>query len=291
MKILITGADGQLGRELQHRLPDDWQLFALNRTDLDITDSAAVNSVFQRYQPDLVVNAAAYTAVDKAEGDNEKAFAVNGEGAENIAGAAADFRVRLIHISTDFIFDGTKSRPYQPDDKPNPISVYGLSKFEGEKAVLRKSLDRAIILRSGWIYSSHGSNFVKTMLKLMKERDEISVVADQVGTPTWAGDFARAVYKLAEKKNINGIYHWSDAGVASWYDFAVAIQDEARQMGILTKPAAVKPIRTEDYPTPAKRPQYSVLDKTETWKTLGYTARHWRQALRSMLEEVKKVRS
>ena len=287
MKILITGANGQLGFELQRTRPEGCQLIALSRTELDITDSRAVTAAVLQHRPDLVINTAAYTAVDKAESEKDKAFAVNADGAANVARAAADYNVRFIHISTDFVFDGSRSQPYLPNDKPNPISIYGASKLKGEEAVLAATMGKALILRTGWLYSSHGSNFVKTMLKLMAARKEISVVADQAGTPTWAGDLARAIYHRAGMANVQGIYHWTDAGIASWYDFAVAIQEESLQLGFLKKSIPVKPIRTKDYPTPAKRPPYSVLDKTATWETLGYIASHWRISLRLMLKELK----
>lgn len=287
MKVLITGANGQLGWELQRTRPENWQIIALSHSELDIVDRNAVAVIFQQHEPDLVINAAAYTAVDKAESEKEKAFAVNAEGAANIARASLSSSARLIHVSTDFIFDGTKSRPYLPEDKPNPVSVYGESKLQGENAILAETENNALVFRTGWIYSSHGSNFVKTMLGLMRERDRLGVVADQVGTPTWCKDLAKAIYDLAKKTAVHGIYHWADAGVASWYDFAVAIQEEARHLGILQNEISIKPIRTEDYPTPAKRPAYSVLDKTATWEALGYTASHWRNSLRLMLKELK----
>jgi len=287
MKALITGADGQLGWELQRTRPDDWELITLSHSDLDITDNPAVTSAIHKHKPDLVINTAAYTAVDKAESEKDKAYAVNAGGAENIAKAAKDSRIRLLHISTDFVFDGSKSQPYLPGDRQNPTSVYGASKLQGELAVQSATMNKALILRTGWVYSSHGSNFVKTMLKLMSERDAISVVADQVGTPTWAGDLATAIYDLARIPNAQGIYHWTDAGVASWYDFAVAIQEEACKLNLLEKMIPVKPIRTEDYLTPAKRPSYSVLDKSATWDALGYFASHWRSSLRQMLLEMK----
>jgi len=167
------------------------------------------------------------------------------------------------------------------------VSAYGASKLQGEKSVLTQTANKALILRTGWLYSSHGSNFVKMMLKRMAARDEIRVVTDQVGTPTWAREFARAIYDFADRPDIEGIYHWTDAGIAGWYDFAVAIQEEAFQLGLLKNIVPVKPIRTEDFPTPAKRPPYSVLDKTATWQTLGYTATHWRTSLRKMLQELK----
>jgi dTDP-4-dehydrorhamnose reductase len=287
MKILITGANGQLGWELQRARPDGWELISLAHAELDITDIAAVATAFQKHQPDLVIHTAAYTAVDNAEREKDKAYEVNIAGTANIARSAAEARSRLIYVSTDFVFDCSRSRPYLPDDKPNPISVYGASKLQGEEAASAETGGKVLILRTGWLYSFHGSNFVKTMLKLMAEKEEIRVVADQVGTPTWARDLARAIYKLANIPNTGNIHHWTDAGVASWYDFAVAIQEEAFQLGILKNSIPVKPIRTEDYPTPAMRPAYSVLDKTSTWKTLGYTASHWRRSLRQMLEELK----
>ena len=287
MKALITGADGQLGWELHRTRPDDWEIIALSHSDLDITDNPAVTSAIHKHKPDLVINTAAYTAVDKAESEKDKAYAVNAGGAENIAKAAKDSRIRLLHISTDFVFDGSKSQPYLPGDRQNPTSVYGASKLQGELAVLAAGMHEALILRTGWVYSSHGSNFVKTMLKLMAARDEISVVADQVGTPTWARGLAKAIYHFSDKPEAHGIYHWTDAGVASWYDFAVAIQEEAFKLGLLEKMIPITPIRTQDYPTPAKRPSYSVLDKTATWDALGYFASHWRSSLRQMLTEMK----
>jgi len=287
MLALITGANGQLGWELQRTRPDDWEIIALSRTELDITDSAAVAALFKKHQPDLVINAAAYTAVDKAESEKDDAYEVNAHGAANIAKAVENSGARLIHISTDFVFDGRKSQPYLPGDKPNPLSVYGASKLQGEQSVLAATMNKALVLRTGWLYSSHGSNFVKTLLKLLAERKEISIVADQVGTPTWARGLARAICHFADIPEARGIYHWTDAGVASWYDFAAAIQEEAHKLGILQGLIPVMPIRTEDYPTPARRPPYSVLDKTATWKTLGYTASHWRVSLRQMLEELK----
>jgi dTDP-4-dehydrorhamnose reductase len=287
MKTLITGADGQLGWELQRTGPDGWQIIALPRTELDITDSKAVASVFARLRPDLVINAAAYTGVDTAESEKDKAHGVNASGAAHIARAAEESGASLIHLSTDFVFDGTKSQPYLPGEKPNPVSVYGMSKLLGEQAVMAATGNKALILRTGWVYSSHGSNFVKTMLQLMREKEEISVVADQVGTPTWARGIAEVIYRFADKPGIHGIYHWTDAGVAGWYDFAVAIQEEAYRLGILPSLIPIIPIRTEEYPTAAKRPPYSVLDKTATWKILGCPASHWRKSLRLMLKEFK----
>jgi dTDP-4-dehydrorhamnose reductase len=287
MKALITGANGQVGRELQRAKPDNWEIIALSHTELDITNYAEIASVFQKHQPDIAINAAAYTAVDKAESEIDSAYKVNDGGAANIAKAAENSQARLIQISTDFVFDGSKSKPYLPDDNPNPINVYGKSKLRGELAVMSVTKNKALILRTGWVYSSRGKNFVKSMLKLLTEKDYINVIADQVGTPTWGQNLAHAIYNLANLSNVHGIYHWTDAGVASWYDFAIAIQEEAQELGILHHAIPIKPIRTVDYPTPAMRPSYSVLDKTATWQILGYAAMHWRKSLRLMLSEIK----
>ena len=289
MKALITGANGQVGRELQRTKPDNWEIIALSHTELDITNYAEIASVFQKHQPDIAINAAAYTAVDKAESEIDSAYKVNDGGAANIAKAAEDSQSRLIQISTDFVFDGSKSKPYLPDDNPNPINVYGKSKFQGELAVMSATKNKALILRTGWVYSSRGKNFVKSMLKLLTEKDYINVIADQVGTPTWGQNLAHAIYNLANLYDVHGIYHWTDAGVASWYDFAIAIQEEAQELGILHHVIPIKPIRTVDYPTPAMRPSYSVLDKTATWQILGYAAMHWRKSLRLMLSEIKEL--
>jgi dTDP-4-dehydrorhamnose reductase len=285
MKAFITGANGQLGWELQRTVPNVWQVTAFSHTGLDITDSSSVAHVFRDIHPELVINSAAYTAVDKAEEESEKAYTVNALGAANIAKAAAGVNARLIHLSTDFVFDGLQSTPYGPDDTPHPIGVYGASKLEGEKQVT-DILPDSLIIRTGWLYSAHGHNFVKTMLKLMNSREELTVVADQIGTPTWAKGLAKAIWDAAEKQNMKGIYHWTDGGLASWYDFAVAVQEEALELGVLKKAIPIKPIRTQDYSTPAKRPPYSVLDKTATWDALGYTANHWRLNLRKMLQEL-----
>lgn len=285
MKVLITGAQGQLGYELQKTVPRKWTMSALNHAELDITDASSVDHFFSESKPGLVINAAAFTAVDRAEKEPEKAFAVNAQGAANIAQAAAANASRLIHISTDFVFDGLLSTPYEAADKPNPLNVYGASKLAGENKV-NEILPDSLIIRTGWLYSAHGKNFVKTILGLLPKQKELSVVADQIGTPTWANGLAKAVWDCAEKKDMKNIYHWSDAGVASWYDFAVAIQEEAHGLGMIKKTIPIHPIRAVEYPTPAKRPSYSVLDKTATWKTLGYKANHWRVNLRNMLQQI-----
>ena len=289
MKVLITGAGGQVGWELQQTVSTDIEITALHRVELDIADQAAVMSVIKELQPDLVINAAAYTAVDKAEEEVDRAYKVNVDGAANIARAVEDCSARLIHISTDFVFDGTGTKPYLPGDEPKPSGVYGASKLQGERAVMAETSSRALILRTAWVYSIHGSNFVKTMLRLMAEREELGVVDDQVGTPTWAKELAKTIWLIAGKTDMQGTYHWTDDGKASWYDFALAIQEEAYGLGLLQKTIPIKPIKTEEYPTPARRPAYSVLDKTSTLEALDCKPPHWRKSLIKMLIELKEL--
>jgi len=283
IKALITGANGQVGWELQRTVPQNISILALDSTELNITNHTKVNQAIQQFQPDVLINAAAYTAVDKAEEEQEKAFSVNATGTGILAEAAHNFGIRLIHLSTDFVFDGRKSSPYLPEDTPNPINVYGASKLEGEKNVRKTCNDQALILRTGWVYSAHGHNFVKTMLRLMKERDQINVVGDQVGTPTWANGLAKTIWKFTEVPDLYGIYHWSDAGLASWYDFAVLIQEKAIKLGILKQEIPIEPIRSQDYMTAALRPSYSVLDKSQTWLDLSIQPQHWGTAMNQML--------
>lgn len=284
MKVLITGAAGQLGASLQKTAPPGYQLRAMTHAQLDITRADQLARAFESFQPQVVVNAAAYTAVDKAETEKERAFEVNARGPEILAAAAARQNARLIHISTDFVFDGLKSRPYQPDDVANPLSVYGASKAEGEVRVVKALDGRAVIVRSGWVYAAEGSNFVKTILRLLTGKPSLEVISDQVGTPTWARSLAEFLWAVMDRPQINGVLHWSDAGVASWYDFAVAIQEEALGIGLIGKAIPIRPIATADYPLPAKRPAYSVLDKQLSIQKTGLQPRHWRSNLRMMLK-------
>jgi dTDP-4-dehydrorhamnose reductase len=285
-KVLVTGANGQLGWELQRFRPEGVELVALSRQDLDISDTAAVSARVAQESPDWIINAAAYTAVDKAESEVSSAEAINVAGAKNLALAARETGARLVHVSTDFVFDGEKSRPYQADDNTNPRGVYGETKCRGEEAVSAVLEDNALILRTAWVYSSHGNNFVKTMLRLMNERDELGVVEDQVGTPTWAAELARVIY-MAIDQSLSGTYHWTDMGVASWYDFAQSIYEIGRSLGLTEREVTINPIPTEAYPTPAARPAYSVLSKDALRHAIGYNGIHWRTALTNMLKEVK----
>jgi dTDP-4-dehydrorhamnose reductase len=273
-KILVTGAYGQLGSELSHlsSVINTHSITFFDREDLDITDENAVWDFLVRGKFEFVINCAAYTAVDKAESDKETAFKVNATGAGNLAKGSREINAKFIHISTDFIFDGTISRPLLEDDKPNPISVYGASKLEGEKLVLAHNPE-TILIRTSWVYSSYGSNFVKTILRLCKERDSLNVIYDQVGSPTYARDLASAIIAILAQDWKPGVYHFGNEGVASWYDFAIAICDLA---GLNT---VINPIETSEYLTPAARPHYSVLNKRKIKETFGLTIPHWHDSL------------
>ena len=283
-RALITGAHGQVGQELQATAPASWQVTACGSRELDVTDPEAVREVLQRERPALVIQAAAYTDVDRAERESEQAQRVNATGAFNVAAEAARLGARMIHLSTDFVFDGRQDRPYLPDDPPNPINVYGRTKLAGEREVIRATQGGALIVRTAWVYSEYGGNFVRTMLRLMGEQDRVTIVADQVGTPTWGRRLAEALWRAADRPGVHGVVHWTDAGSASWYEFAVAIQQEARRLGLLEKAVSVVPIRSDEFRAAARRPAYSVLDKTSGWQAMGGPARPWRENLKAMLQ-------
>jgi len=280
--VLVTGAGGQLGRALV--AAGGAPVHGRSRAELDISDAQAVARLLDELRPPALINAAAYTAVDRAEDDREAAFRINAEAPGILARACAERGIRFLHVSTDFVFDGRQGRPYAPDDATAPLGVYGESKLAGEDAV-RRADPTALVLRTGWVYSAGPANFLNTMLRLHDEREELGVVADQVGTPTAAHSLALALWAFASRPELAGTYHFSDAGVASWFDFAHAIGEEAQRIGLIDRAARVRPIRSEDYPTPAVRPSYSVLDKTATWRDAQVEARHWRECLRACLEE------
>lgn len=282
--VLVTGAGGQLATELVRTAPVHARVTALSAEELDITDSARVAAEIAARRPAIVINAAAYTAVDLAEREPEIADRVNHQAVRVLAESCAAAGTRLVHVSTDYVFDGRGHRPYRPDDATNPLSVYGRSKRDGEIAALSASPD-ALVVRTAWLYAAHGRNFMHTMIRLMREREEVRVVADQIGSPTTARGLARALWSLGAR-GASGIHHWTDAGVASWYDFAVAIREEAAAAGLGTDRARVTPIRTEDYPTPAVRPAMGVLSKDMTWAALGGAGAHWRDGLRETIREV-----
>jgi len=288
-KVIVLGAAGQLGLELCCTADPLLDCVALARQELDIGDPAAVARCLSAQAPAAIINAAAYTAVDAAESNAAAAHRANAEGPANLARACSDMGIRLVHVSTDFVFDGKSSRPYDPGAPTGPLGEYGRSKLAGERAVL-ELCPQAMVMRSGWVYSRFGSNFVKTMLRLMAERDELGVVADQVGTPTWARGLAGALWAAASRPGLSGVYHWSDEGACSWYDFAVAICEEAVALGLLARPVKIRPIASSEYPTAAQRPAYSVLDKTASWRDLALPAVPWRTQLRSMLVDLKETK-
>ncbi len=284
--VVVTGAGGQLGRELVLTAGLDVNCVALDRQSLDITDQAALRALLQHTQPQLLINTAAYTAVDRAESEPELARVVNTQGPGYLAEACAAEGVRMIHVSTDFVFDGEAEQPYRPAAATSPVSEYGRGKLAGEQAVQR-ALPEALIVRTSWVYSRFGTNFVKTMLRLMSERDELGVVCDQIGTPTWARGLARALWAAATKPHLQGVYHWSDTGVCSWYDFAQAIYEEGMAIGLLSRAVAVTPIPGSSYPTAAHRPAYSVLDTTSSQREFKQLGVAWREQLHAMLLDMK----
>jgi dTDP-4-dehydrorhamnose reductase len=287
VRVLVAGCKGQLGTELARTAPQGATLVGMDLPELDVTDPSSVFRAIEAARPDVIINASAYTAVDKAEQERAKAFAVNAEGVGHLAAGAANHGARFLHVSTDYVFDGRSGVAYKPSDPTSPLGAYGETKLAGEQKALEATGGKAVVVRTAWLYAAHGGNFVKTMLRLMAERPEVRVVGDQLGSPTWARELALALWTVIERPEISGVLHWTGAGVASWYDFAVAIQEEALALGLLQKAVPIVPIRTEEYPTPARRPPCGVLDKSETWARLGRRARHWRAELRDMLEELK----
>jgi dTDP-4-dehydrorhamnose reductase len=286
MKTVVVGARGQLGQELLRTAPAQVEVIALDRESLDITAFDEVLDVVTGLRPDVVINAAAYTAVDGAETKPDLAVSVNAEGPGHLARAAERAGARLLHVSTDFVFDGQAQQAYLPRHEPRPLGVYGHSKLAGERRVQEILPLQSVIVRTAWVYSSYGDNFVKTMLRLMNERDELRVVADQVGTPTWAFGLARALWAFLDHPDAHGIYHWTDAGSCSWYDFACAIYSAGRALGLIDRELSIEAIPTSEYPTPAQRPMYSVLDCASTLELLGQEAIDWSLQLHNMLQEL-----
>lgn len=280
MKVAITGAAGQLGRALHRSAPDGVEVELWPHARLDISDYGKTQQLMREAAPDVIINAAAYTAVDRAENAPEAAFAVNATGVENLAHAASTVGARLVQISTDYVFDGASGAPYATDAPAAPLNIYGRTKLAGEKAAGAE----ALIVRTSWVYAPNGNNFVCTLLRLLGELGQVRIVADQIGSPTYAPALAAAIWGLVDR-GAQGTFHVTDNGIASWYDFAVAIQEEALALGLLKATAAIIPISTEDYPAAARRPACCVLDKTQTWRTLDTIGAHWRSNLRLMLGE------
>ncbi|HPQ95990.1 MAG TPA: dTDP-4-dehydrorhamnose reductase [Thiolinea sp.] len=291
LKVLVTGSRGQLGFELRQCRPAHVTLIETDHDTLDICDPEQIRAALEQHQPHWLINGAAYTALDRAESERLTAERVNAQAPGLLAQAIAHARgeglpTRLLQVSTDFVFDGEHSSPWTPEQPTGtPTGVYGITKLAGEQAVQRVLTD-ALIVRTSWLYSTHGSNFVKSMLRLMREKPHLGVVFDQTGSPTWARTLALTLWDLIGQQP-DGIFHCSDNGVASWYDFAVAIQEEALQLGLLERAIPVYPIRTRDYPTPARRPAYSVMDKSRTEQVLGRILPYWRVSLRAMLQQLK----
>jgi dTDP-4-dehydrorhamnose reductase len=285
MRVLVTGRSGQLGQALVRSAPTNVTVIALDHEQLDIADSQSVENCVRTHQPNVIVNAAAYTNVDKAEVERRQSVRVNTEGPRHLAAASKRNGTRLIHLSTDFVFDGNSSVPYTPESPTNPQSAYGTTKRDGEIAVLERLSERSVIVRTAWVYSAAGRNFVKTILRLLQEKGIARVVADQVGSPTSAQSLADAIWKVVGMPDMNGIHHWTDAGVASWYDFAVAIAEEASMLRLVPAHVSVSPIRTHEYETAARRPPYSVLD-CRSLISKGLVPVHWRTNLRKTLTDI-----
>lgn len=284
MKAIIFGKSGQLANELLATKPNSYSAKCFGRNDIDLLNVQNVEALLQTETPDVIINASAYTLVDKAETDTEAAYALNELAVKNLAVLSQKNNIRLIHVSTDFVFDGAKSQSYKPSDETNPKSIYGKSKLAGELAIQELHPDNSVIIRTSWVYSSFGNNFVKTMLKLMNDRDELGIVVDQIGCPTYAKELAYFIWALSEEADINAIYHWSDLGVTSWYDFACAIYEKGTKLGLITSSTSIKPIPSSSYPTPAERPKFSLLNTDDSQAI--YLAKHWQIQLDKCLKEL-----
>ncbi|GFE69797.1 dTDP-4-dehydrorhamnose reductase [Chroococcus sp. FPU101] len=290
-RILLIGSQGQVGQELQYTLPELGEVIRVGRDQLDLSDGGKLRQIICETKPDCIVNAAAYTAVDKAESEIELANAINGTAPQIMAEEADKLGATFLHISTDYVFDGQQNTPYLETDPTNPLGSYGNSKLIGEKLIQQVG-GNSIILRTAWVYGTYGKgNFVKTMLRVGQERSELKVVVDQVGCPTWAKDIADAIALLLLNSATPGIYHFTNSGAVSWYDFAQAIFDEAKLMGFSLNVKQVIPITTDQYPTPAIRPAYSVLGGQKITPILGTYPPYWRDSLKQMLKQLHSVTS
>lgn len=287
MELLVTGSNGQLGHEIQKVAKQapytNHTFYFTGSKDLDICDEEALHQFFTNHEIDVVINCAAYTAVDKAEEEIELCEQINRIAPQYLAQVAQANGARVIHISTDYVFDGTSCKPYREDDKTSPCSVYGRTKLAGEEAIMN-FCPLSSIVRTAWLYSAHGNNFVKTMYELGKERDKLNVVVDQIGTPTYAGDLAEALLKMAISGSHPGIYHYTDEGVCSWYDFTLAIHEMAQITDCM-----VSPIPGSQYPTAAARPHYSVLDKQKIRAVYDVKTPYWRDSLRKCIAELNEI--
>lgn len=304
-EIILTGAGGQLGLTIQKLWPQSplasqFTLTPFTSAELDISDEQAVNRVLNEKINDrikdrengaqiaAIINAAAYTAVDAAEdpANRDTAFAVNETGAANLASWAKQNHARVLHVSTDFVFSGEKKSPYAETDPTAPLGVYGASKLAGEQALLERLPDASVIVRTSWLYSPYRNNFAKTMLRLMAERDELNIVDDQIGSPTSTESLAQLLFRMIQAEGASGVYHWSDGASISWYDFAVAIQQAGLREGLLQGSIKLNPIPSSAYPTPAKRPAYSVLDTSKAQKDFGMQAQDWQENLGAVIAQL-----
>ncbi|MDW7643571.1 MAG: dTDP-4-dehydrorhamnose reductase [Desulfuromonadales bacterium] len=293
--IALIGSNGMLATMLKRVFPASWEIHAFDLPEFDITGAAQVREVMAQLRPDVIINCAAFTKVDLCESEQETAFKVNGQGPGNLAEAAHQVGAVLVHISTDFVFAGDKTTPYTEDDAVGPQSVYGRSKLEGEVAIIDSPLERYYIVRTSWLYGPGGPNFVETIARLAAEREELGIVADQHGTPTFTGDLAEAIIRLLAleatphpspltPQNPYGLYHFSNEGECTWYDFACEIVTQLRERGAGLKAKTIKPLRTEEFPVPAKRPSYSVLSKEKYKRTTGTKVPEWKRSLRKYFD-------
>jgi dTDP-4-dehydrorhamnose reductase len=287
MKILVIGKNGQLAQELLLLSTPNVEIMCMGREQINVLDKSSLLKTITENNVDAVINACAYTAVDNAEKKDDQAYKINTLAVKNLAEVCKALSLHLVQISTDFVFNGLKSSPYLPNDETAPLSVYGKTKAEAEQLLTQIIPNASCIIRTSWVYSCYGNNFVKSMMRLMAEKPALGIVCDQIGTPTYAKGLAQ-VSLTAAKEKVNGIHHWTDAGVASWYDFSIAVQELAIEKGLLEKSIPINPINTQSYPTPAKRPSYSVLDKSSSMLAFPDSpVIHWRKQLSSMLDELK----
>jgi dTDP-4-dehydrorhamnose reductase len=289
VKVLVTGADGQLGAAIMVTAPPDAAITATDVGEFDITSREQVMATVVAGKFDVIANCAAFTRVDDAEDRPEAAFAVNAHAVRHLAEAARTAGTRVIHFSTDYVFAGDAGRPYQPEDAPRPVNQYGASKLAGERALLETRGADGVVVRTAWLYSTAETSFVTRILARLQSQGAAKVVDDQVGTPTSATQLASFTWQLIRRPDVRGCLHWTDGGVASWYDFAVAIAEEGLRLGLLPRAPQVLPIASAEYPTRAARPAYSVLDKHSTARRLGLVPLHWRESLRQVLETLRRA--
>lgn len=285
MRAVVTGAGGQLGVELLKLAPNDVEVVGLKHSELDIGDSGAVDSIIEHYRPDVIINAAAYNAVDAAESESDLAFRVNATGAGNLARAAERIGARIIHVSTDYVFDGLSDKPYQTTDATNPINTYGKSKLAGEEEVARSASD-SLIIRTSWLFSAHGRNFLQIILAALKEGKPVRAVKDQASVPTACRGLADVIWRAARRGGPRGIAHWVDRGRATRYDQAVEIREAAQAIGLITGADAIQGALTSHFKSAAVRPRFTVLDASELSQQLGVKQRHWKEWLWEVLEEI-----